>query len=150
MLGGSKSSAVVPPPSDTNFYLDDRDIQIVDQHNPFHLPPELLATTLFQCYFQTVHITFPIISSSVQYQLQSYYHSARRGESVTYPQTWFAIVHLVLAIGARFLRLTNAEWHSDPLDETVYLSSARQLMGLNDTTMVLATPDLPFIQVRFH
>jgi hypothetical protein len=137
--------ASVPPSSETNFYLDDRDIQFIEQLNPFHLPLEVSAMTLLHCYLQTVQVTFPIVSSDIQHQVQSYYDSARRGETMTFPQRWFAIVHLILAIGAHFSRLSNAG--GDVLDENVFLSSACQLLGLNDATMMIMIPDLPLIQV---
>jgi hypothetical protein len=137
--------ASVPPSSETNFYLDDRNIQFIEQLNPFHLPPEVSAMALMHCYLQTVHVTFPIVSSDIQHQLQSYYDSAQRGESVTFPQRWFAIVHLILAIGAHFSRLVDVQ--GDALHETTFLSSACQLLGLNDATMMILTPDLPLIQV---
>ena len=145
----SNSPAASSQFSETNFYMDEIGIQLVHQHNPFHLPPEVRATVLFQCYFQTVHITFPIISIDLKHQLGVYYHSARNGQDVTYSQRWCAIVNLVLAIGARFSRLTNAEWYDDPLDETLYISRAYQLLGLNDTAIIHATPDLSLIQACF-
>lgn len=139
-----------PHSSQTNFYLDDQGIQFLNRDNPFHLPPEHLATVLFQCYFQTVHITFPIISSDIQNQLQIYYNSVRGGHVATFPQRWYAIVNLILAIGARFSHLVSAEWHTDVLEETLYISRAYQLLGLNDTAIVLTSPDLSLTQVSFR
>jgi hypothetical protein len=136
--------------SQTNFYLDEQGIQFLNRDNPFHLPPENLATVLFQCYFQTVHITFPIIPSDIQNQLQIYYNSVRGGHVATFPQRWYAIVNLIFAIGARFSHLVNAEWHTDVLEETLYISRAYQLLGLNDTAIVLTSPDLSLIQVSFR
>jgi hypothetical protein len=136
-----------PKPSETNFYLDDNGIRLLNRDNPFHLPPESQATLLSQCYFQTVHVTFPIIASEVESQLQIYYHSVLSGRPVMFPQSWYAVINFVLAIGARFSHITNAEWHLDPLDEMVYISRAFQLLGLNDTGIVLSAPDLPLIQV---
>jgi hypothetical protein len=136
--------------SQTNFYLDDQGIQFCNQDNPFYLPPENLATVLFQCYFQTVHITFPIISSDIQNQLQTYYNLVRDGHVVTFPHRWYAIVNLILAIGARFSHLVSAEWHTGILEETLYISRAYQLLGLDDTAVVLTCPDLSLTQVSFR
>lgn len=137
------SPALLPPPSETNFYMDDCDIQLIERPNPFLLPPEMSAMALLHCYLRTVHVTFPLISSEIPNQLQSYYDAARRGESVTFPHRWFAIVNLVLAIGAHFMNLTKTGGGS--FDETVCFSSACQLLCLNDATMMVF--DLPLIQV---
>jgi hypothetical protein len=142
----SSSLHTIPQLSETNFYLDDHDIHLIEQQNPFHLPPETSATLLLRHYLQTAHITFPIVSLDIQHEIEVYYISARRREILTYPQSWFATVNLTFAIGARFARLVDED--GDPLDEIVYLSNATQLLNLNDTAMMLTTPDLPLIQVR--
>lgn len=134
-------------PSETNFYLDDDGIRLLHQDNPFHLPLESLATVLSQCYFQTAHITFPTISSEFENQLQIYHKSMQSGQTVIFSQIWYATINVVLAIGARFSHITNAEWQSNPLDETMYISRAYQLLGLNDAAVVLSALDLPRIQV---
>jgi hypothetical protein len=139
---------VAPQISDTNFYLDDHDIQLLNQENPFYLPTEHQAAALFQCYFRTVHITFPIIPSDIETQLQVYYRSLHSGQPVAFSQIWYAIVNLVLAIGARFSRLANAEWSTDALEESLYFSRAYQLLGLNEIAIVLAPPDLTLVQVK--
>jgi hypothetical protein len=136
-----------PHPSETNFYLDDDGIRLLNSDNPFLLPLESLATALSRCYFQTIYVTFPIIASDIENQLQVYYHSMKSGHTVMFPQSWYAIINIVFAIGARFSHITNAEWHSDPLDEMVYISRACQLLGLNDAAVVLLAPDLPRVQV---
>lgn len=134
--------------SGVNFYLDDKVIQLLHGDNPFHLPSDNVATVLFQCYFQTVHTTFPIVPADVEGELRIYYHRVRCTSDMSYPQHWYAMVNLVLAIGARFSRLIEAEWHTSLADETVYISRAHQLLGLNDTAIALAAPDIPLIQVR--
>jgi hypothetical protein len=133
--------------SDANYYLDNIGIQLLKQDNPFHLPTEHHATVLFQCYFRTVHTMFPFVPTEFEDQLQLYYRSMRSGQSVAFSQKWYAIVNLILAIGSRFSRLINAEWSTDALEQTTYISRAYQLLGLNDTTLVLSSPDLPVIQV---
>ncbi|KAF2830636.1 hypothetical protein CC86DRAFT_284453 [Ophiobolus disseminans] len=144
-LANLPPSTVFTQLGETNFYQDHCGVRMVEQQNPFNLPPEITATLLFQCYYQTVQVTFPIIPTDISHQLHLYYDSVRSGEPVTYPQRWFAIVHLVLAIGTRFSRLINAPWHGDH-DENVYLSSARQFLDLEDSAIMLAKPDLPLIQ----
>jgi hypothetical protein len=147
-----KVPSLMPPvesaqPGETNFYLDHDSIRLLNSDNAFHLPLETLATVLACCYFQTTQITFPIVPSDFEDQLQLYHDSMQSGRPVIFPEGWFAILNIILAIGARFMHITNAEWHSDPLDETLYISRAYQLLGLNDVAVVLSAPDLPRIQV---
>jgi hypothetical protein len=132
---------------DANYYLDNLGIHLLNQDNPFHLPDEQQATVLFQCYFRTVHTMFAFVPPEFQDQLQLYYRSMRSGQSVTFTQRWYAIVNLILAIGARFSRLINAGWSTDAQEQTTYISRAYQLLGLNNTALVLATPDLSLVQV---
>ncbi|KAF1911386.1 fungal-specific transcription factor domain-containing protein [Ampelomyces quisqualis] len=140
------TSTLSPPLNDTNFYLDDKVIQLPHGDNPFHLPSANLATVLFRGYFRTVHTTFPIVSADVEDDLQIYYDTVQSTPDVAYPHHWFAMVNLILAIGARFYHLIEAEWHAEIVDETVYVSRAYQLLGLNDTAITLAAPGLPLIQ----
>jgi hypothetical protein len=147
---GPTPSSSIPQISDTNFYLDNHGIRLLHQDNPFFLPIGHRATALFEHYFRTVHTTFLIVPSDIETQLQVYYRSLQSGQPVAFPQRWYAIVNLIFAISARFVHLTHSEWSADALEETLYLSRAYQLLGLNDTALVLATPDLTLIQVKFR
>lgn len=139
--------ALSPQPGDTNFYLIDDGAQLLQDDNPFHLPSQDLAMVLFQCYFHTVHVTYPIVPVELQSQLQFYYQSMRNAHPIAFPQRWYGIVNVVLAIGARFSRLIDAEWHTDKLEENIYLSRACQLLCLGESTFVLGAPDLSLVQV---
>lgn len=143
----SNTAPIYMSVNETNFYGDHHGIQPLGQGNPFHLPPEQVAATLFQCYFQTVHLTFPIMSTDIDHQLRIYYESMRSGQAVTFSQRWYAIVNLVFAIGARFSRLIQAGWQSDPSDEILYLSRAYQLLGMRDTAIILGDTDISLIEV---
>jgi hypothetical protein len=137
-----------PPLSiDTNFYSDDDGVQLLPQDNPFHLPSQELAMEFFECYVHTVHVTLPIIPEDLGNNLEVYFQSMRSAHVIDFPQRWYGIVNLVLAIGARFSRLINAEWHSNVTDENLYISRACQLLGLGDSSLVLTTPDLSLVQV---
>jgi hypothetical protein len=136
-----------PDLEETNFYLDHRGLQLMKTENPFHLPDQKVAMLLFQFYYRTVHITFPIVSADFEGQLQIYYNSVRSGHTATmFPQKWYAIVNLILAIGARFAHLNSEHWQTGTLDETLYISQAYQLLRLDDPITAL-TPDLFTIQV---
>jgi hypothetical protein len=132
---------------ETNFWLDDQDIQIAIPGNPYQLPEEPVASALFQFYLRTVDAAFPIAPLNLEEQLHTYYHSIRNGNPITGTQRWFAIINLVLAIGARFSRLVHAEWQVNPADESLYIARALQLLDLGNTSVILATPDISLIQV---
>lgn len=136
-----------PQLEETNFYLDQRGLRLMKTENPFHLPDQNVAMLLFQFYYRTVHITFPIVPADFEGQLRIYYNSIRSGHTATiFPQEWYAIVNLILAIGARFAHLNSEHWQTGALDETLYLSQAIQLLRLDDPITSL-TPDLSTIQV---
>ncbi|KAI4614279.1 uncharacterized protein J4E87_009499 [Alternaria ethzedia] len=106
----------------TNYYLDDEGIKLTDCGNPFELPPEHTAVLLFQCFTQTIQVSFPILPPTIEHQLQQYYTLVRNGQAIHCPEKWFALVNLVFAIGAKFSHLIQAEWRADELDHIVYLS----------------------------
>ncbi|KAG9187290.1 hypothetical protein G6011_05161 [Alternaria panax] len=126
----------------TNYYLDDEGIKLTDCGNPFELPPEHTAGLLFQCFTHTIQTSFPILPVTIEHQLHQYYTLVRNGQAIHCPEKWFALVNLVFAIGAKFSHLTQADWRADELDHVVYLSRAFQLLSMNDTIVVLSTPDL--------
>jgi hypothetical protein len=142
------SVASTPTLSDTNFYLDNQGVRLPEPGNPFFLPNENLSRLLLQCFSKTVYNSFPMIPKTFEDQLRIYYHSAQNEHSITFPPRWYATVNVVLAIGARFLRLTGSELPISTLDETIYIARAYQLLGLDETGIVLAPPDLPLIQVQ--
>jgi hypothetical protein len=133
----------------TNYYLDDEGIKLTDCGNPFELPPEYTAALLFQCFTQTIQSSFPILPATIEQQLHQYYTLVRNGQSIHCPEKWFALVNLVFAIGAKFSHLTQADWRADELDHVVYLSRAFQLLSMNDTIVVLSSPDLLTTQASF-
>ena len=126
----------------TNYYLDEEGIKLTDCGNPFELPPEHTAALLFQCFTQTIQSSFPILPPTIEHQLLQYYTLVRNGQAIHCPEKWFALVNLVFAIGAKFSHLVQADWRADELDHIVYLSRAFQLLSMNDTIVVLTTPDL--------
>jgi hypothetical protein len=135
--------------SPTNYYLDHEDIKLTNWGNPFELPREHTAALLFQSYTQTVQSSFPILPLTIEHQLHQYYTLVRNGQAIHCPQKWFALVNLVFAIGTKFSHLIQADWRADELDHVVYSSRAFHLLSMNDTIVVLSTPDLLTTQASF-
>jgi hypothetical protein len=140
------SATAAPHIVPSSYYLDDEGISLADCGNPFQLPPEHTATLLFQCYTRTVHASFPILPSKLEAQLQQYYTLVRSGVPIHCSEKWFALVNLVLAIGAKFSHLKE-DFGTGELDHVIYLSRAFNLLSMNDTVVVLSTPDLSTTQV---
>jgi hypothetical protein len=138
----SISAAPLQQMSIFNYYLDDENIELTNYGNPFELPREHTAALLFQCYTRTVQSSFPILPMTIEHQLHQYYTLIRTGQAIHCPQRWFALVNLVFAIGARFSHLIQADWRAEELDHVVYSSRAFHLLSMNDTIVMLSTPDL--------
>jgi hypothetical protein len=135
--------SVVP----TSYHLDDEGIKLASCGNPFELPPEHTAGQLFQCYSRTVQSSFPILPATLESQLHQYYSLVRNGQSIHCPENWFALINIVFAIGAKYSHLTQADWQASELDHVIYISRAFQLLSINDTIVVLSSPDLNATQV---
>ncbi|RII05313.1 hypothetical protein CUC08_Gglean010406 [Alternaria sp. MG1] len=128
--------------SPTNYHLDDEDVKLTNYGNPFDLPQKHTAALLFQCYARTIQGSFPILPVTIEQELHQYYTLLHTGQAIHYPQRWFALVNLVFAIGAQFSHLIEADWRAEELDHVVYSSRAFHLLSMNDTIVVLSTPDL--------
>jgi hypothetical protein len=144
----SPAAPATPHTVPSSYYLDNEGISLADCGNPFELPPEHTATLLFLCYSRTVHASFPILPNKLEAQLQQYYTLVRSGNAIHCSEKWFALVNLVFAIGAKFSHLSQADWRADERDHIIYLSRAFNLLSMNDTVVVLSTPDLSTTQVN--
>ncbi|KAL8637048.1 MAG: hypothetical protein Q9228_005639, partial [Teloschistes exilis] len=80
----------------------------VDHPNPYQLPPKLNADTFVNAYFTTVHPTFPILSRA-QF-LQNYEHLYSSADPDKASSSAFAMLHIVLAIGAIHTFVTQVPW----------------------------------------
>ncbi|KAF2024819.1 hypothetical protein EK21DRAFT_10952, partial [Setomelanomma holmii] len=133
-------------PIDTNFYHDDQPVGMPHPGNPYLFPDETTALTLVQRYFQTVHTMFPIVPTVVENQLLAYYQMTRSGAYANFSPGWYTMMHLILAIGGRFLHINKAGWHSDTFDESLCIARAYQLLGFTETNITLTPPDLISVQ----
>jgi hypothetical protein len=132
---------------DTNFYLDEQPVVFPDAGNPFQLPDGNTSRHLLPCYFRTMHAMFPIIPADIETQLLHYYQMAQSGTYAELTPGWYTTVHLVLAIGGRFSRISDEQLLPDPFDEMVCMARAYQLLGFNEPVITLTPPDLNSVQV---
>ncbi|KAF2830575.1 hypothetical protein CC86DRAFT_315963 [Ophiobolus disseminans] len=141
-----KESGNTGPLSDYYFYLDNENIDAMDQVEPHSLPPLETASALFANYKSTVQEPFRILDDEFEAQLYKYYEIVQSGATMTVDAKWKAVLNLVLAIGARYSHLVGADWQADPHDHLVYMSRAVYFLGLKNITTLVCAPDRLLIQ----
>jgi hypothetical protein len=105
------------PPEHTstfNFNLDDETLDMDFIIDPLDLPPLAIADRLVRCFMESVQNSFPILAKKLFInQFYHYYASIARGMPYKLDQKWQAMLNLVLAIGAAYSHLNEAEWRGD-------------------------------------
>jgi hypothetical protein len=132
--------------TDATFYLDSDEIEIDIAVDPYEIPDPELAEKLFNCYIDTVHSTFPLMPANFEDQFRRYIHSVKQNRPYQIPLKWRATMNLLFAIGAKYSHLIDAEWRGDERDHLVYMTRAVHLLGLKDTVMFIAAPNLDTVQ----
>lgn len=116
---------------------EDNDMSLIGgQLYPFELPLRETADALVGAYFDSVHLSFPILQKQqFMTQYQELYDTPDPPSFKDH--TFVAIVHLVFAIGAFHAHLVNAHWAGDSRDHILYFANSRVLAVdsgvLNDT-----------------
>ncbi|KAF2868236.1 hypothetical protein BDV95DRAFT_610203 [Massariosphaeria phaeospora] len=132
--------------TDFTFYLDSDDIAFDIIENPHEFPVPETAERLIETYFTTLHRSFPILPASSHAQFLRFFSARKEGAQFPVPDKWRALLNLVLAIGARYSHLIDAEWQGNHGDDTRYMIRAVRLLQGKQGAMVLATPDSMLIQ----
>jgi hypothetical protein len=132
--------------TDATFYLDSDDIEIDIAVDPYELPDSEVAELLFNCYLDTVHGTFPLMPANFEDQFRRYIRTLKQNRAYNVPDKWRATMNLLFAIGAKYSHLTGADWRGDERDHLIYMTRAVQLLGLKDTVMFIAGPNLDLVQ----
>lgn len=142
------SSATKPGPpgsvTEASFYLDADSADLDVEVDPYGLPPIEIAEKLLDCYMQTVHKSFPILSPQFEDQFRRYFKSVKSEPPFQVPDKWLAMLNLVFAIGAQYSHLIGAEWQEESRDHVVYMTRTIRLLG---PWPFATTPDLALIQV---
>jgi hypothetical protein len=139
----------IPHVSDSTFYLDSDDLDVDIMVDPYELPPPETADKLFDCYMRTVHSSFPIVSDVFKKQFRNYSNSVKRDRLYQVPEHWQATLNLVLAIGALYSHLIQAEWRADERDHLIYMTRAIRIVGLDKIATSLHAPSLSIIRVCY-
>jgi hypothetical protein len=125
-----------------NYHLDDLDIPVTDDVDPFALPQRVVADEYFTAYIVFVHPSFHAVRESTfasQYR-QFFDRSAKP------PRKWLAILNMLFAIGCRHSKLMGLT-HASHENDLVFLSRAWKL-GMR-SNFLLEHTDLQQIQLEF-
>lgn len=129
------------PINESTYHCDDLSMLIPDHVEPYEIPPRQVADLLFERYLDTVHPTFPIIGKTTFVdQYRTFY-----GKNLQAGANWLAILNLIFAIGAKYTRLTRADWGGEEVDDLIYFTRAR-LLGFN-TDSILDHAGVQSVQV---
>ena len=96
--------------TDATFYLDSDNIALDIAVDPYEMPAPKVAEKLFNHYLNSVHGTFPLMPTHFEDQFRRYINSLKSGKDFQVPDNWRAIMNLLLAIGAKYSQLVEADW----------------------------------------
>ena len=136
--------------TDATFYLDSDDIEIDIAVDPYELPDPGVAEHLFNCYLETVHNTFPLMSDNFEDQFRRYIQSAKHQHPYEVPTQWRITMNLLFAIGAKYSQLIRAPWRGDERDHLIYMTRAVHLLRLNDPLVFITAPTIDRVQAVGH
>ncbi|OJJ34399.1 hypothetical protein ASPWEDRAFT_42406 [Aspergillus wentii DTO 134E9] len=126
-----------------SYHLDDLNIPLVDQADPYDLPPKELADRFFAAYMHSVHPSFNVIrKATFTSQYQKFFSQPSQP-----PRRWLAILNMVFAIGCRYCRLDNDDFGDGDYNDLVYLTRASKLALRG--SVLFEHPDLQQVQVEF-
>ncbi|KAJ0417004.1 fungal-specific transcription factor domain-containing protein [Aspergillus carlsbadensis] len=129
--------------STANYFLDDLEVDVMDNVDLSYRPPAAVADRLVDSYFQVVHPYFPIVGKvTFLGQYKSYYSAS----SVRPGKRWLAVLNMIFAIATKYARdLTQGNEHN--ADEHIaYFSRAWKLSMGN--VALLDHPNLQQVQVE--
>lgn len=131
--------------ADACYHLDGQWETPLAEGDPFELPPGRVADELIGLYFRHVNRSLPIIREDLfkKQCSQLYKGQLYKGGSLIPGEKWIALFHLVLAIGARFHRMTHAE----ALVDDVVLFAKAQSVDIVDS-ILKDKDDLQQVQVQ--
>ncbi|RDH26850.1 fungal-specific transcription factor domain-domain-containing protein [Aspergillus welwitschiae] len=129
--------------SRVSYFLDDQELAIYGNIDLQTQPPQGVAERLLCLYFQTVHLSFPIISKlSFTQQVGRYYANP----NLRPPNKWLAILNLVFAAAAKFAHLVPQHLMQSMDSPTEYFSRAQQLATAENP--LTEHPNLQQVQIE--
>lgn len=130
------------PISSFNYNLDCLEISQIEGIEQLAVPSKTICWHLFELYRTSVHPSFPIIGlAPFTRQLESFLNRAL----VQPGNKWLAILHLIVAIAARYTFVTNRQWKYDQVD---HFSHFLKVKALNIDQQVMGHPDMQQLQIE--
>ena len=125
-----------------SYHLNDLAIPTGEAVDPYEMPAQEHAQTLFVTYMHRVHPSFPVVGR-INLQNQFVKFLSRPGSKA--PPKWLAIINLIFAIASQYSHRIQVEWRADERDHLIYCIRARMLIMRGET--LFDHPDLQLIQV---
>jgi hypothetical protein len=125
------------------YFLDDEELVLDASIDPHGRPPRHVADKLLDCYFFSVHPSFPIIAKiPFMQQYEMYY----KRSDLSPNKRWLTIMNLVFALGAKFAQLVSKPWASEADTPMTCFTRARKLSFSEN--QLLEHPNLQQVQVE--
>ena len=126
-----EGSQSVPPLTESTYHCDSIPLEIPDHVQAYQLPSRNTADSLLASYLECVHPAFPILGKTrFIKQYQAFYDNPN-----SRPRScWSAILNLIFAIAARYMRLAHLEFDGHVDDDFTYFCRAR-LLGVESAAV---------------
>jgi len=132
-------------PAGSNPFEPDPSLKINAPAGSYDLPPRDVTYRLILHYTRTVHDWIPLVPTALLDREVELYYTA----PFQVNNTRLAILHLVLAIGARHAYLTDRN-ATRQREGVQHFTRAVQLLAVIDPAGVSATPDVALVQVSCY
>ncbi|KAL2866436.1 putative C6 transcription factor [Aspergillus lucknowensis] len=127
----------------SNYFLDDVEVDVIDDVELFQRPAPAIADRLADIYFQTVHPYFPIIGKVI---FQGQYRSFYSASSTRPGKRWLAVLNMIFAIAAKYAHDLSQRTEPNADDHIIYFSRAWKL-SMGDVAL-LDHPNLQQVQLE--
>ncbi|KAL4959560.1 transcription factor domain-containing protein [Aspergillus stella-maris] len=125
------------------YFLDDEELLLDPNIDPYGRPPRHIADKLLDCYFFTVHPSFPIIAKIPFMQQYEMYYTRT---DIQPTKRWLTILNLVFALAIKFAQLVSKPWVSEAESPMTCFTRARKLNFTE--SQLLEHPNLQQVQVE--
>ncbi|KAL5050901.1 hypothetical protein BDW71DRAFT_171848 [Aspergillus fruticulosus] len=125
------------------YFLDDEELALEPNIDPYGRPPRHIADQLLDCYFFTVHPSFPIIAKIPFMQQYEMYYTRT---DIRPTKRWLTILNLVFALAAKFAQLVSKPWVAEADTPMACFTRARKLNYTE--SQLLEHPNLQQVQIE--
>ncbi|KAL6233626.1 hypothetical protein BDW75DRAFT_184890 [Aspergillus navahoensis] len=125
------------------YFLDDEELLLEPNVDPYGRPPRHIADQLLDCYFFTVHPSFPIIAKIPFMQQYEMYYTQT---DIRPTKRWLTILNLVFALASKFAQLVSKPWVAEADTPMACFTRARKLNYTE--SQLLEHPNLQQVQIE--